>query len=432
MQPTILHMKYLITKTLFVTDLDGTLLRDDKPVSHFQAEKGIQPQLFAQKYLKPNKGGVKMQKTTEYVFRTRRARIAAALLFTACVLAFSKNCTAAEQSAEQSTDRQTEQPASQGQIFLYGEEHSSEKVLERELQLWTEYYHEDGMRDLFVELPYYTAEYLNLWMQAEDDAILDELYQDWTGTLSHSEEVKEFYRDIKDTCPDTVFHGTDVGHQYQTTGARYLKELKENGQEASAKYQLASEAIEQGTWYYQHSDGVYRENTMAENFIREYDALNGASIMGIYGSAHTNPEAMDYSTGTVPCMAGQLHARYGAAVVSENLSPLAKEIEALRKDCIEIAGKEYEALYFGKTDLSAIFPQYKCREFWRLEDAYEDFKNLESTGNVLPYDNYPMTVETGQVFVIDYTLANDMVVREYYRSDGTTWQGSLTTIQIVP
>ena len=50
---------------------------------------------------------------------------------------------------------------------------------------------------------------------------------------------------------------------------------------------LAQEAIEQGKFFYEHSDDVYRENKMAENFIREFDRLTGENVMGIYGGAHT-------------------------------------------------------------------------------------------------------------------------------------------------
>lgn len=49
----------------------------------------------------------------------------------------------------------------QGQIFLYGETHADAKCLEQELVLWGELY-ADGARDLFIEMPYYTAAYLNI------------------------------------------------------------------------------------------------------------------------------------------------------------------------------------------------------------------------------------------------------------------------------
>lgn len=316
---------------------------------------------------------------------------------------------------------------SPGEIFLYGEEHSAANILEKEFELWSSYYQNDGVRDLFVELPYYTAEFMNLWMKSDGDDIFDSLYQDWAGTAMHSQEVVDFYKRIKNECPETVFHGTDVGHQYDTTGKRFLEYLESIGQQQSEPYRLSQENIRQGQDYYQHSDNAYRENTMVENFIREFDSLNGATVMGIYGSAHTNIEATAYGTNSVPCMANQLYQKYGAALHTEDLTSLAHNNEAFRIDTLKIGEKEYTALYFGKVDLSAVFPDYQCREFWRLENAYDDFKDNSTTGNVLPYDNYPMEVETGQVFVIDYTKADGSVVREYHRSDGNTWQGSLTT-----
>ncbi|MEY8395694.1 hypothetical protein AALB64_12880 [Lachnospiraceae bacterium 45-P1] len=51
---------------------------------------------------------------------------------------------------------------SSGGIFLYGEKHSVNDILEKEFELWSSYYQNEGMRNLFVELPYYTAEYMNL------------------------------------------------------------------------------------------------------------------------------------------------------------------------------------------------------------------------------------------------------------------------------
>ena len=80
-----------------------------------------------------------------------------------------------------------------------------------------------------MELSHYTAQWLNLWMDAEDDEILEQLHQDWESTLSSGAETLDFYRTIKEQCPETVFHGTDVGHQYDSTGARYQDYLEERG-----------------------------------------------------------------------------------------------------------------------------------------------------------------------------------------------------------
>ncbi|WP_293009317.1 MULTISPECIES: hypothetical protein [unclassified Oscillibacter] len=212
-----------------------------------------------------------------------------------------------------------------GEIFLYGEEHGIKKIIDKEFEFWQDYYDTQGMRHLFIEIPYYTAEFLNSWMQEDDDTILNAIYDDWDGTSAHNPNVKALYQKIKKECPETIFHGTDVGHQSETTGERYLQTLAESGQKYSEQYRLAQEAVRQGEIYYEKYDEVYRENTMVENFIREFDLLNGENIMGIYGSAHTGIEAMEFCTGAVPCMANQLSVRYGAALHSEDLSWLAKD-----------------------------------------------------------------------------------------------------------
>lgn len=304
-----------------------------------------------------------------------------------------------------------------GQIYLYGEAHGVKTILDKEFELWREYYDKENMRHLFIEYPYYTAEFLNIWMRADGDDILNEIYNDWAGTQAQNPSIKEFYQKIKSACPETIYHGTDVGHSYYTTGERYLKYLKDNNLKASGQYSLAQEAIEQGKYFIVHSDHAYRENKMAENFIREFDSLNGENIMGIYGAAHTGLDAMDFS-GAVPCMANQLKAYYGEIVHSEDLTWMAKDIDPSRVDIINIGGKDYEASYFGKRDISAWSKEFASREFWHLGGAYDDLKNNPKTGNILPYDNYPMPIEEGQVFVIDYTKTDGSVVREYHLSDG--------------
>ena len=68
-----------------------------------------------------------------------------------------------------------------GQIILYGEKHGDERIIKKEFDIWNDYYNK-GMRHLFLELPYYTAEFLNIWMHERDDKILNEIYSDWEGT----------------------------------------------------------------------------------------------------------------------------------------------------------------------------------------------------------------------------------------------------------
>ncbi|MBI9013073.1 MAG: hypothetical protein JEZ08_12645 [Clostridiales bacterium] len=311
-----------------------------------------------------------------------------------------------------------------GNIYLYGEMHGVEAILDKELELWSDYYQNHGMRHLFIELSYFTAEYLNVWMQEEDDEILDSIYNNWKGTQSYSEVVSDFYKTIKEDFPETIFHGTDVGHQYGTTGARFRVYLMNNDLEDTEMYELTINAINQGKKYYKDNDHAYRENMMVENFIREFDKLENESVMGVYGGAHTDFEAMDYY-GLVPSMANQLKDIYQDNIYSESLGYLSLVQEPLSVDIIEVEGKEYEASYFGRSDLTG-FKDYAYREFWRLENAYDDFKDY-SFWDVLPYNNYPMPIEVGQVFVVEYTKTDDSSSRIYYRSDGYSWNGLLST-----
>ncbi len=96
--------------------------------------------------------------------------------------------------------------------------------------------------------------------------------------------------------------------------------------------------------------------------------------MGIYGSAHTDINGMDFMTNSVKSMASQLKDRYGDAINSEDLTRLAKDIDPLRVDIIKVKDKNYEASYFGKQDLRG-FKDYTYREFWRLENSYDYFKD---------------------------------------------------------
>lgn len=369
--------------------------------------------------------------------------LAVGLLFTGCSPAGGEKPSPSAVSEAVETDgTPTEQPSPPpeesapiqlvGDIWLYGEEHGVPAILDEELRLWQEAYAR-GVRHLFVEYPYYTAEFFNLWMAAEDDAILEEVYNDWAGTQAHVDCVKEFYQAIKATCPETVFHGTDVGHQYDTTGARYLAYLEEKGREDSPQYRLAQDQIAQGRKFYAKGNVEYRETMMTENLIRELESLEGEEIVGFYGAAHTGTSPFGYDDGTVEdTMASRLLERYGEKVHLTDLSYAAiPAMEPERVDEIQVGDKTYEASCFGKVDISA-WSKYLCREFWRLEGAYDDLKDAPKTGQVLPYDNYPTRLEEGQVYVIDYTNPDGTVERKFYRSDGDIWQGLPTTVEIDP
>lgn len=317
-----------------------------------------------------------------------------------------------------------------GQVYLYGEQHGVKKITDKESELWKAYYTK-GMRHLFLELPYYTAEYLNLWLKEKDNTVLEAVYNDLKGTAFYNRHTLDFFIQIKTHCPHTIFHGTDVGHQYNTTGQRFLKYLETKGQKNTPAYTRAQEIIAQGVKYYSESSPanmIYRENMLVENFTYELKKLNNADVMGIYGSAHTGLESFDM-TGTVPCMAHQLKALYGNAVTSEDLTHLAKDIKALRTDKITAGNKTYTAYYYGKQELNG-FKGFLYREFRQLDGAYEAMKNKTKTGDVLPYDNYPMNVKDGNVYVIDYIKTDKTTMRLFYISCGKIWNGKPVTENI--
>lgn len=210
-------------------------------------------------------------------------------------------------------------PTEVTKIRLYGERHGSKLYYDIELELWKECY-DKGYRALFLELPYYTAEYLNLWMQEDSDEIIDQIFEDIQGTLSANEYYYEFFHEIKESCPETVIYGTDVGHQYDTTGTRYIEYLSENGLESSENYKLAEECISQGMQYRSDDsshDGIspVRESYMVSNFIDAYSRCGTDKIMGIYGTYHLDLRDPDI-------MAGRLRAHYGDIISSVNIGSI--------------------------------------------------------------------------------------------------------------
>lgn len=60
------------------------------------------------------------------------------------------------------------------------------------------------------------------------------------------------------------------GPQYDSTGARYQDYLEERGLADTEDYRLTLEAIQQGKTFAERGSDIYRENRMAENFIREF------------------------------------------------------------------------------------------------------------------------------------------------------------------
>lgn len=358
-----------------------------------------------------------------------------ALLLAVVLLALTAACGSETQQPQDPAKPAVTGPGEIGEIYLYGEYHANERLLQKELELWRDCYAR-GMRYLFVELAYYTAQYFNLWMQAEDDTILLEVFKDWEGSFSYNELVLDFYRSIKADCPETIFVGTDIGHQYETTGARYEAYLRAEGQLTSEEYKRADACVIQGRSYYLESDpdkqdDSYRENAMVQNFIAAVERLPaGTDIMGIYGAAHTDPTALSWD-GTVDSMAKQLAAYYGDKLHCTDLTQF--PAPTVTEESFTIAGKSYTATWLGGENMSEWSQQYQSRTFWRLENAYEDFADAALIDDVLPYNNYPVKVEVGQAFAVELIRKSDGGSEwMYYRADGDEWQGMPVTVGFAP
>lgn len=302
-----------------------------------------------------------------------------------------------------------------GQIYLYGEQHGQDVIINKEFDLWYDYYHKYEMRHLFMEIPYYTAEYLNIWMQSDNDEILNALYSDFKGGSYHRPSFKAFLEKIKNQCPETIFHGTDVGN-YLITGQRFLEYLASNDMKNTEQYTLTEKALEQFDLCRKNSNNIYREYAMVENFIYEFDKLEDENVMGIYGYQHASLDSINFS---VKSMGTQLNELYKEKVYSENLGLLVR-IEQ-KVETYKVKSKEYQALYGGNFSLEGAiegFDHYTYAEFYRLEDAYDDFSDYTTLSTTVPYSKFPFEVEDGQVFVIQFSNPNGETLTKYFRGDG--------------
>lgn len=94
----------------------------------------------------------------------------------------------------------------------------------------------------------------------------------------------------------------------------------------------------------------------------------------------------------------------------------------IRVDKMTVGGKEYDASYFGG---------FQGGEMWRLENAYADFKDKYKTGDCLPYDHYPMTIDEEQVYVAQFKKEDGTVESYYSVSEGFIWKGMPSTLQVL-
>jgi len=208
---------------------------------------------------------------------------------------------------------------SMGQIYLYGEVHCDEKIMERQLEIWHEHYHNEGLRYLFLEHCFCVVEFLNIWMRANSNEILEMLYE--VALAPDFPYIKDWFKTIKNNCPETVFSGTTP--VCSPIGKKYLQYLHDNNQMDSDKYFMTQNLLEKGMKLYSEYGGKwddgYREENIVNNFIREFEELDGKSVMVIYGIAHLIVNPVEHFGG-VPCLGYQLIEQYGEAVQINDLT----------------------------------------------------------------------------------------------------------------
>ena len=343
--------------------------------------------------------------------RYRKSSAAGKVFLVLAVLAIATACASVDTHR---TEKST------GQIFLYGEGHGIPRILERQLEIWHDYYHNQNMRHMFIEFEYFTTEFLNMWMQSDNDDILYELFDEWVGSLAHNPYVLMFFKTIKSEFPETVFHGVDVGHGFQSTGERFLRYLRDNGMQGTERYLLTLESMEQGKRFSRNPgqpDRGFRATAKAENFIREFDRLGNQNVMGIFGAAHTRFGLMDaWGFPGVPTLAERLRWRYGDSLHTTDLLLWFRlGNEPTRVDTITVNGVDYDASYFGTI---AFGGHMVSGSFWRLENAYDDFCGKPANGVDTFHDDFPLWIELNQVIILDIAFTDGSVSRMFFRYNG--------------
>lgn len=234
-------------------------------------------------------------------------------------------------SACQNNNTETEKPP---KIYIYGEEHGTQADTDKEFSLWKDHYDNEGMRNLFLEVPNYVAGYLNLWMDEDDDQILETLRDQYKFSQGNKLKVYgKLLRRIKKHCPETVFYGTDLSDFNDTLGQGYLKLLDKDNDKR--QIDRVKEVMNQGDRrdayikeYKENQEDTrlariadFREQMLVENFIYEFDNLEDKRIMGIYGAYHvSNPEKIQM--GEAEIMGDQIKSRYGDIVSTSILSEM--------------------------------------------------------------------------------------------------------------
>ena len=305
-------------------------------------------------------------------------------------------------------------------IYLYGENHYHAVCMEKELSAWKDLY-DSGARHLFIEYSYAYAQRLNTWMQADGDELLSWLWSEEEDDLD-SVPVEalllfDFYKAVEEHCPETVFHGPDIEHEYDTLGEEYLAALEAAGEQDSVEYARTVLTCEQGKHAHQNGETDegyrYREACLADNFIWEMEQLEPQAVMGIYGFTHVEGVVTEHqkSLATDANMATRLAEKYGSRIVCTCLSLARSSVRtADPAGPVTLNGKAYETIYIGEHDLRMWAIPYQYVVYWRLQDSWSDFEDTPAVGTL-----NPLLVACDRM---------QFAINGVYLADCTTWDGS--------
>ena len=321
-----------------------------------------------------------------------------------------------------------------GQIHLYGEHHGHEDMTNKQFELWHYYYRNHGMRHLFVEKPYFGAEFLNIWMQEDNDDILNMIYDEIEYLTGRDfTYARELYKRIKAEMPETIFHGTDIGHHYQTVGQWFLQHLRDNGLAGGEQYALAMGNIAQRVLFDEMGQNhSHRADMMVQNFVREFDSLDGESIMSLfYGASHLELGYYRSELGGGVTMAQQLIEIYGDRVHTTDLPRLMGLVRP-QSVWVQLGQQMYGAENFGVEHIGRWNENYISREFERILNAWDDFAAHELTGIVLPHSNFPTEIRGEDVFrVVVTTRDGEEKISHFRTEEGVTWGGAPAMVEFL-
>ena len=155
---------------------------------------------------------------------------------------------------------------------------------------------------------------------------------------------------------------------------------------------------------------------MVENLSRQFEALDGASVMVICGSYHAQNEASISDPNTLR-FAVQLMQKYGDAVQIEDLN-----FGGDGSTLYLFGVAPYMANTIGTVENPGL-PGVQALQIYEIFNAYEDVKELETNGVYLPCSVFPVEVEPGSVYRVGYFMEDGSEEWYTFRADGEVQNG---------